>query len=180
MPFALVVPQEPLLWSAARQIVIAMGTSTTMNDDGDGTPASEWEAFLFGLPPSWRPVALAFDGACGIVEGNHEPDGGWTLTLSYGLSDVRRLLRAAPVGFTAVEDHQEWWLDQHLESECGLLVAKEGRAFISWSDNFAAGVNVRLCVCATADRYASALAEAERRHADVYGGDEHHADDATT
>ena len=67
------------------------------------------------MPASWQPVTVAFTEASGLVEGHHEVAGSWTINVAFGVVDVRRLLRHAPVVFVAVDAAQELWLDQHVE-----------------------------------------------------------------
>jgi hypothetical protein len=145
----------------------------TMKHDDD--QSNGWAAFLSALPPSWFSVATAFNSASGVVEGEHEPDGTWTVDLLFGLSDVRRLLQAAPARFTSVAVGQDCWLDQHLEQEGGVLVAASARAVFSWNDNFASGLNATLSVYASDDRYQAAVEEAHAAHAEVFDGDQDEA-----
>ncbi len=118
-----------------------------------------WDAFLEALPPAWLPVAGAFRRSSGIVEAHVEPDGSWILDLSFGTSGVGTLLRDAPVKFKAVATEQDWWLDQHLESEGGVAVARDARAIVTWSDHFACGLNATLSVYADDERFRSAMEE---------------------
>jgi hypothetical protein len=144
-----------------------------MNDDDDH---HRWRTFISALPSEWLPVATAFSKACGVVEGNIEEDGSWTLDLTFGLSELRQLLRDAPVEFTAVDVDQVWVLQQHVEVEAGIHVAREARAVLSWHDHFAAGLGVSLSVYATDERYDAALAAARDTHAETYSDDQDEGD----
>ena len=137
-------------------------SNATGNDNNEGAPDDDWVTFLSALPSSWVPVATAFKEAFGVVDGRHDGDGSWSLDLSFGLSDVRALLRDAPVTFTAVGTAQDWWHDAHLESESGTLIAREGRAVVAWLDHFSAGVSATLHVCTTDERYELLLGEMHR------------------
>lgn len=142
-------------------------------DPRESEPRSRWDAFMSSLDPAWMPVALAFNDAFGVVRAARAPDGGWVLDLSCALADVDDLLRSAPAPFVPVANEQDWLLDQHLESEGGVLVASEVRAVVSWSDHFAAGLHATLRVCASAEAYEDAVAEA------CAGLRGHSADEAT-
>lgn len=139
-----------------------------MSDD-DGI---RWAAFIAALPSAWVPVAMAFSRASGVVEGKLEPDGAWTLDLMFGLPDLSHLLREAPVEFVSVASGESWWMDQHLEDEGGVAVAKAARAIISWTDNFASGLNATLCIFSSDEVYEAALAEARTRHEERYDDEE--------
>lgn len=152
-----------------------------MADEFADAQTMRWDAFTSALPPSWLPVAIVLQKASGIVEGKHDPDGSWFIDLSYGLSAVSDIVRAAPAAFAAVKSGQDWWLDQHLENEGGILVARDARAIIEWSDHFSAGLNATLHVFTSDERYEAAVSEARERHADNYdeedeewGDDEDH------
>jgi hypothetical protein len=127
-----------------------------MNDD----EKTRLDAFLAVLPSAWVPVAAAFTRSSGIVDAHVDPDGSWTLDLTFGLTPVGTLLRHAPVKFSSVASGQDWWLDQHLESEGGVAVASEARAIVTWSDDFAAGLNATLRVFASRAAYDAAVFEA--------------------
>ena len=143
-----------------------------MGDDDD----NRWATFISALPSAWVPVAAAFGNASGIVEGKVEPDGTWQIDLTFGVSDLSDLVRAAPVTFTAVDSGQSWWLDQHLEDEGGVVVAAGARAIMSWNDNFAAGVTATLAIYASDERYEAALADAREAHAETYDEDQDEGD----
>ena len=143
-----------------------------MSDDATNAEGNRWDAFTAALPTSWLPMAVAFQKAFGIVEGEHQPDGSWCIDLTFGLCDLNVLLRAAPADFAAVKSGQDWWLDQHLENEGGILVARDARAIIEWSDHFSAGLNATLHVFTSEERYEAALSEARERHADNYDDEE--------
>lgn len=137
--------------------------------------SKRWESFLASVPSSWLPVAAAFHGAFGVVQGEHESDGTWSIDLMFGLTEPRILLRAAPVRFRAVTSGQDVWLHQHVEQEGGVLVAEDARVVVSWSDNFASGVNATLSVYASDVRYRDAVEKACARHREVYNDDEDEA-----
>ena len=139
-----------------------------MTDDDD----KRWAAFLLALPSAWVPVATAFSKACGVVDGSVEADGSWTLDLTFGLSELSKLVRSAPVTFTAVDVGQAWMLQQHLEFESGVHVCREARAVLCWHDHFAAGLSATLWVYASDERYEAALADARKAHAENYDEDD--------
>ena len=144
-------------------------------DDGDHDQSRRWESFLSALPPSWLPVAEAFHEASGVVEGEHEPDGSWSIDLMFGLPELRTLLSAAPVKLTTITSGQDVWLDQHVEQEGGVLVAEGARVVVSWSDNFASGINATLSMYATDARYQVAVEEACAQHQEHYDDDQDEA-----
>lgn len=145
------------------EIAKTMGAAMTDGGDDEG---KRWAVFVAALPPLWLPVAGAFREAFGVLEGHHEPDGSWTLDLTYGLWDLRRLLVRAPVSFKAVEASEDWWGDCHLESEAGFHASRDGRAIVTWSDHFSAGMSATLRVFTSVERFDAALSEARHRVSD--------------
>ncbi len=71
--------------------------------------------------------------------------------------------------FTAVDVDQVWVLQQHVEVEAGIHVARQARVVPCWHDHFASGISVSLSVYAADQRYEVALAAARDAHAESYG-----------
>ncbi len=140
------------------------GGDVTHQDNGDAH--ERWQSFLTGVPPAWLPMATAFGEASGVVEGELDADGSWSVDVMFALSDVKRLLQAAPVAFTPVAAHQNWWIDAHLEDEGGVAVAKDARAVVVWNDNFASGLNATLHVFASQERFEDKVAELKAEASD--------------
>jgi hypothetical protein len=143
-----------------------------LNDQADDKQRrAAWDTFLAGVPSLWQPMAAALASSTGMVDGEHGIDGSWSITLSCGFGELRAILVAAPAPFDVLDSGQDWWLDQHLESEGGVLVAQGQHALVIWTDHFAAGLNVTLCVFSSEARFRAAVKEARSQHALTYDED---------
>lgn len=149
-----------------------------MSGQVDDAQQRTWDTFLRGLPPVWQPLGNAFGGAFGIAEGETEPDGSWSMTLGCGLCGIGDLVALAPVQLKVSDSGADWWLDQHLESEGGVLIADADRVLLTWTDHFAAGLMVTLNVFADRARYTAAVEQARSTHAEVYCDDDRRFSDS--